>query len=124
MTTVPPGTTLHHLAVAAEWQEAVARGGPYERSTLGRSLAEEGFVHCSFADQVAATAARHFAGRGDVVVLCLDPSRLAAEVRVEDLSGSGEEFPHLYGPLPLDAVVGVVPLEEWEPSDPAPRSAR
>ena len=96
-----------HLALAGEWDEAVARGGPYDRSTIGRSLADEGFIHCSFEHQVAATAERFYAGRDDVVVLHVDPDRLDHEVRVEDLVGSGEAFPHLYGPLPVEAVVAV-----------------
>lgn len=105
--------TLFHLAIAAEWADAVQRGGPYERSTVGRSLAEEGFVHCSTASQVPSTAQRHYAGRDDVLVLEIDPSRLEVEVRHEDLAATGEEFPHVYGPVPLSAVVDVVPLGRW-----------
>lgn len=101
---------IYHLALAGEWDEAVARGGPYERSTIGRSLAEQGFIHCSFEHQVAGTAARFYAGRDDVVVLHIDPGRLEHDVRVEDLLGSGEAFPHLYGPLPVEAVVALRPL--------------
>lgn len=112
VTTVP----LFHLALSDEWREAVECGGPYERSTLGAGLDEVGFVHCSFADQVAPTRDRFYAGRTDVVVLQIDPARLGdVEVRVEDLHGSGEAFPHLYGPLPLDAVVGVEPLPPEAP---------
>lgn len=92
---------IKHLAVAAEWEEAIAGGGPYRRSTLGRSLDEVGFIHCSFEEQVAATAALIYAGRDDVVLLTIDESRLGCEVRVE------EGFPHIYGELPLDAVVEV-----------------
>ena len=92
---------IKHLAVAAEWEEAVAGGGPYRRSTLGRSLDEVGFIHCSFDEQVAATASLIYAGRDDVVVLTIDEARLGCEVRVED------GFPHIYGPLRLEAVVEV-----------------
>jgi uncharacterized protein (DUF952 family) len=104
---------IFHLALVDEWERAVAGCGPYERSTIGRSLAEEGFIHCSTAVQVAATAERFYGGRDDVLVLEIDPSRLDAEVRVEDLAASGEEFPHVYGPVPLSAVVDVVPLSSW-----------
>ncbi len=96
-------THIFHLALQAEWDEAVARGGPYERSTIGQSLAEVGFVHCSFDGQVEQTAALFYANRDDVVVLTIDTNRLNADVRVE----SG--FPHIYGPLPLDAVVDARP---------------
>lgn len=105
--------SLYHLALAGEWEEAVGRGGPYERSTVGRSLAEEGFVHCSFDHQVGVTAERFYAGHDDVVVLRIDPARVGSEVVVEDVGGAGERYPHLYGPLPLDAVVEVTPLGRW-----------
>jgi uncharacterized protein (DUF952 family) len=96
-------TPIYHLALQAEWNEAVARGGPYERSTIGRSLEDEGFIHCSHEQQVEQTARLYYAGRDDVVVLTIDTSRLDAEVKVEG------GFPHIYGPLPLDAVVDVRP---------------
>jgi glutathione S-transferase len=99
--------TLHHLALADEWAAAVAAGEAYRRSTIGRSLDEEGFIHCSFPHQVAATAERYYGRRTDVVVLEIDATKVAHLLRVEDLTGSGELFPHLYGPLPLDAVVAV-----------------
>lgn len=109
LTEVGTGATerwLFHLAVAEEWAEAVARGA-YERSTLGRSLAEEGFIHCSFRDQVQPVADRIHRGRDDVVLLRIDRHRLDAEVRVENLDGGTERFPHVYGALPVHAVVGV-----------------
>jgi uncharacterized protein (DUF952 family) len=81
------------------------------------SLAEVGFVHCSDPGTVHLPAARLYAGRTDVVVLVVDPARLAAHgvpVRWEPGVGSrgGEDprgpwFPHVYGPLVLDAVVAV-----------------
>ncbi len=99
---------LLHLAVAAEWERARARGS-YERSTIDTSLADEGFVHCSFAHQVQATADRYYRGRDDIVLLVVDPDRLDAEVRVEEAS-NGEGFPHVYGPIPVDAVTSARPV--------------
>lgn len=99
-----------HVALRDEWQEAVERGGPYDRSTIGRSLAEVGFVHCSFPEQLAPTLARFYRGRDDVVILHIDPELTGVELRVEDLEGSGTAFPHLYGPVPLAAVVDVRPV--------------
>jgi len=90
---------IWHLAVDVEWEEALARGGPYRRSTLGKSLEEVGFIHCSFEDQVAGTARLIYPGRTDLVLLTVETDRLAAEVIVED------GFPHIYGELPLEAVV-------------------
>ncbi|HEY8545779.1 MAG TPA: DUF952 domain-containing protein [Acidimicrobiales bacterium] len=101
---------IYHLALAGEWAAARDAGEPYRRSTVGVSLEEEGFVHCSFAGQLAATARRFYAGRDDVVVLVVDTDRLAAPVVVEPVGDAGgEEFPHVYGPIDLDAVSAVVP---------------
>lgn len=103
---------LFHLAIASEWEEAIAKD-VYERSTLNNSLADQGFIHCSFAEQVQSIADFIYAGRSDVLLLRIDPARLATEVRVEDLDGGGAAFPHIYGPLPLSAVVRVdeVPVD-------------
>lgn len=100
---------LYHLALAGAWDDAQAPG-VYERSTIERSLAEEGFIHCSFADQVQRTADRYYRGRDDVVLLRIDPELLGAEVRVEAAASTGEGFPHVYGPVPVAAVVSAVPV--------------
>ena len=101
---------LFHLAVAEEWEEARSRGGPYRRSTLGVSLEEQGFIHCSFPRQLQTVADAVFACRDDVVLLAIDRGQLSAEVRVEATDAGGERFPHIYGPLDLDAVIDSVPV--------------
>lgn len=103
---------LYHLALGPEWQAARA-DGVYRRSTRGRSLEEVGFIHLSNAHQVEATAALFYGDlpAGAVLLLTIDPQRLAAaglEVRFEQ-AGGGEPFPHLYGPLPLGAVLRAEP---------------
>lgn len=71
------------------------------------SLDDEGFVHCSTRSQLAGTLARHFPGGGPLVGLVLDPTLLGVvELRWEE-SRPGERFPHVYGPLPVGAVVAV-----------------
>src|SRR5581483_4991965 len=60
---------IFHLAVAADWEAA---GDEYRMSTVGRTLDDEGFVHCSYAGQVEATAARFYAGSDDVLLLTID----------------------------------------------------
>ncbi|MFG3405886.1 DUF952 domain-containing protein [Streptomyces sp. NPDC048142] len=104
---------LLHLAEAPLWE--AARGtGTYEMSTRGRTLQEEGFIHFSLPHQLPGVA-RMLYGDGDgddgpdLVVLVVDPDRLAAPVRYEAMKPGGEEFPHLYGPLPVSAVVEVRP---------------
>lgn len=99
-----------HLTERSLWEEARARG-TYEISTRGRTLQEEGFIHCSTRAQLPGTAARFFADLDDLVVLVIDPDRLDVPLKWEAPAPGAEEFPHLYGPLAVDAVVEV---EEWE----------
>ena len=101
----PAAAFVFHIALPADL-EAAAPTGEYTISSRGRTLAEEGFIHCSFAHQVDATLGRFYADVDEVVVLRLDAGALGDALVVEDLPGTGEPFPHLYGPLPLSAVVG------------------
>ncbi|HEX3610625.1 MAG TPA: DUF952 domain-containing protein [Sporichthyaceae bacterium] len=94
---------LLHLTTREEWDKAQA-AGIYEPP----SLAEEGFVHLSAPNQVLATADRHFAGVRGLVMLTIAAERLSAPLRYETVTDRGEMFPHLYGPLNLDAVTAVV----------------
>ena len=101
---------IYHLALRQEWEEDLSAGGGYRRSTLGRSLEEVGYVHCSFAEQVQDIGDLLYRGRYDVVLLTIDPSRVRSEVVVEDTTGSGQRFPHVYGPIPAVAVLRVDPV--------------
>ncbi len=96
---------LLHISTDEEWQTALAAG-----ALRPDSLARQGFVHLSTPEQVHLPANRLYAGRTDLVLLRIDPNRLDAEVRWEPgVPGDPESarFPHLYGPLPADAVVAV-----------------
>lgn len=95
---------IYHLALANEWRDAKARG-VYERSTRGQSLQEVGFIHASGSHQVEATYGRFYADAGEVLLLTIDPRRLTAPLRWEPAPESGECFPHIHGPLPLEAVL-------------------
>jgi len=99
---------IYHLALAEDWGADADQ--PYATSTLGASLAEQDYIHCSFGHQVQTIADVIYHGRSDVLLLTIDPARLDAEVRVECLEDGGEAFPHVYGPLNRDAVVRVAPL--------------
>ena len=101
--------TIYHLATVADWAETQARGEPYAMSTLGVTLTRQGFVHCSFADQVQHIADLVYRDRADVLLLSVDTSRLTSPVRVEQVADRA--FPHVYGPIDLVAVVDVRPLE-------------
>lgn len=69
----------------------------------------DGFIHFSTADQVVETAARHFAGQSDLVLIAVDADRLGSALKYE-VSRGGALFPHLYAPMPLSAVVWARPL--------------
>jgi uncharacterized protein (DUF952 family) len=97
--------TIYKICPAGQWDEAV-RAGRF----LGAAIdLADGFIHFSTADQVAETAARHFSGQSDLVLVAVDESRLGPALRYE-VSRGGALFPHLYAPLELSAVVRVVPL--------------
>ena len=101
---------LRHIALASDWADALA-AREYRVSTVGRTIDDEGFLHASLPDQVAATATRYSAGLGvPLVVLVMDSDRLedaGVPVRLED--AGGELFPHLYAPLPVGLVDDVRP---------------
>lgn len=101
---------IYHIAAAVDWQEA-RRRGEYRTSTRGRTLREEGFIHASQAHQVPAVANAYYAGVRDLLVLAIDEDRVRPEIRYEAVPGSVERFPHIYGPLNVDAVVRTMPLE-------------
>jgi len=69
----------------------------------------DGFIHFSTGAQVRETAARHFAGAADLLLIAVDPTALDETLRWEPSRG-GALFPHLYGGLPLSAVRRVQPL--------------
>jgi uncharacterized protein (DUF952 family) len=101
---------IYHITTASEWERAL-RDGQYAMSTRGRTLAEEGFIHASTAEQVAPVANMFYQGAGGLVVLVIDADRVQPGVRYEQVPGFGQPFPHIYGPLNTDAVVGTVRLE-------------
>ncbi len=96
---------LFHLIDPAAWAAARA-AGEYRPD----SLANEGFVHFSLADQVAGSANRHYADAGALVAVEFDPAALPDALRLEDSYGSGTSFPHLYAPVPTAAARTVHPL--------------
>jgi uncharacterized protein (DUF952 family) len=96
---------IYKICPQGLWRDAekagVFTGAPVDRA--------DGFIHFSTAEQVAETAARHFAGQGDLVLLAIDAAALGPALRYEPSRG-GALFPHLYGTLPLSAVRWVKPL--------------
>jgi glutathione S-transferase len=99
---------IYHAALPADWEEAV-RAGRYEVSTRGRSLADEGFIHAAYERQVEGVLNRYYTDVDAVVLLVIDRGAVGAPVLDEAVAG--EQFPHIYGALPVAAVVDAVPWQ-------------
>jgi uncharacterized protein (DUF952 family) len=103
---------LFHIVSATDWAAAVVEGS-YEPA----SVAAEGFIHFSFADQVAGTANRYYRALDGLQVIELESRTLDVPLRIEDTTGSGTEFPHVYGPVAASAVLAIHPLERDDNGD-------
>lgn len=89
---------IFHIAEPERWTSS-ADDGWYAPA----SLADDGFIHCSFARQVQRSLDKFFTAHDSVIVLEIDPLMLKNEVKVEPADGDG--FPHIYGEINVDAVV-------------------
>ena len=94
-----------HIARREEWEAAQATGD-YRADTL----MTEGFIHCSTPAQVLGPANTMFRGQADLLLLVIDPAWLTADLVYEDCYETGQAFPHIYGPLNLNAVRRAVPF--------------
>ncbi len=105
MSTPEGHAPIHHLAMPDDWAAAFTVG-EYRMSTRGLTIDDVGFMHCSTRDQVEATANLFYADVGQLVLLTIDPSKVGSPIRFEPPSAdSSQLFPHIYGPLPIAAVV-------------------
>gem|GEM_PF-1008279 len=103
-----PQRWLLHIAPRVVWEAAQA-AGVYR----GDTLAAEGFIHCSLPEQVLGVANERYRGQAGLVLLCIDAHLVTAPIRDEDCYETGQRFPHIYGPLNLEAVVAV---KEFQPA--------
>jgi len=98
-------TLIYKICPAALWRQAevdgVFRGSPVDLA--------DGYIHFSTAEQVKETAARHFAGQRDLLLVAVDDETLGSVLQWEPSRG-GALFPHLYAPLDVKDVISVVPL--------------
>ena len=93
---------IYHICRREDWEAAHATG-----SYLGSSQDKaDGFIHFSSRAQMQASAAKHRAGQTGLVLLAVDEARLGPALKWEPARG-GALFPHLYGALPLDAILAV-----------------
>ena len=96
---------IYKICPEALWREA-ERAGAFAGAPVD---ARDGYIHFSTAAQARETAAKHFAGRRDLLLIAVEAEALGAALRYEPSRG-GDLFPHLYAPLPLSAVRRVTPL--------------
>lgn len=105
-----------HITTYREWEKAKLEG-----EYNAESLKKEGFIHCSTIKQTVNTANLFFKGQKELLILCLDESKLTAECRYEASTGGGKHelsidnlFPHIYGSINLSAVIKVIPFSSDE----------
>jgi uncharacterized protein (DUF952 family) len=97
-------SVIFHLAAQKEWERAGSTG-----AYTTASLNDDDFIGCATATQHAAVANAGFAGRTDLVLLLIDTDKLTSPIRFERPDADGDAFPHVYGPLNLEAVFEVTP---------------
>jgi len=91
---------IYHVVLPEVWDNF--QGVLYEAESLG----SEGFIHCSFAEQLDGVLRRYYSSAPRVKILEIDPAKLVSKLVVEPSTG-GESYPHIYGPINRDAVVAV-----------------
>ncbi|MEI8052869.1 MAG: DUF952 domain-containing protein [Bacteroidota bacterium] len=91
---------IYHVTTASEWNNAQSNGF-YEVA----SLHSEGFIHMSKKEQVAGVLERYYKNVPELILLHVDETLIKAELKYERSPSLNEEFPHVYGPLNLDAVL-------------------
>lgn len=105
---------IYHITPRKHWRSALGTG-----EYRAESLAAEGFIHCSTLSQVLPVAESFYKGQSRLVLLAVEPTLLSSTLKWEPPSGGtpppgvpqGEPFPHIYGPINLDAVVKVLDFE-------------
>ena len=93
-----------HITKRENWEEAKLR-----KVYRGDTLVSEGFIHCSTPRQVIKVANALFRAKKGLVLLCIDTAKVQSEIRYEGIEE--ELYPHIYGPLNIDAVIKVLDFE-------------
>jgi len=96
---------IYHVTKSSMWNQALADGS-YEHP----SLKDEGFIHCSQEHQVQGVLERYFNGEKELVKLVIDTDLLQSRHVFEWSPSTADTFPHIYGPINIDAVIEVIPI--------------
>lgn len=96
---------IFHITKQENWDKAKLEG-----VYSGDTLDSQGFIHCSTFHQIVKVANTLYPAQKELVLFCIDTKRVHSEIKYES-NGSEEFFPHIYGPLNIDAIVKVVDFE-------------
>ena len=96
---------IYHVTTQQKWEEAQVNG-----AFISDSLAIEGFIHCSVEDQVAGVLDRYYKGQTGLVKLKIEKAKVERPLIFELAGSINEVFPHIHGPINLDAIVAVIKL--------------
>lgn len=99
-------STILHIIPLTAWEQAVPSG-----ELRPESLESEGFIHASTFDQIVRVANAFYAGQTGLVLLCIDTKLVHSPIQWERVADADDTFPHIYGPLNVDAVVEVLAFE-------------
>ena len=100
-------TILYHVTTVAEWALAMQQG-----EYRAPSLETAGFIHCCLPEQLPGVLDRYFKQQTGLVALVIDSEKIQYPVQYEPSPVVPELFPHIYGPLNLDAVLEVKELQQ------------
>ena len=90
---------IYHITTPAAWNKA-----RQDDHYLPEGFKQEGFIHCSKMEQIVGVGERYYAGQTGLLILGINPDKLRSKLVFENLIGGDDLFPHIYGPLNLDAV--------------------
>jgi uncharacterized protein (DUF952 family)/flavin reductase (DIM6/NTAB) family NADH-FMN oxidoreductase RutF len=107
--------SIFHIVKKDEWVKLP------QNTYQNESLKKQGFIHCCTADQIDKVLDQWFKGQTGLILVEINPDLLKAKVKFENLEGGQELFPHIYGPLNLDAVVNEKTMENFEIKKKEPR---
>lgn len=96
---------IYHVTTESDWKDTKQKGF-YEHA----SLSAEGFIHCSQDHQVAGVLERYFAGQTNLLKLVIDTDKLTSKFVFDWSPSTADTFPHIYGPINIDAVTDVIAL--------------
>lgn len=100
---------IFHLVPRKEWNNLKK-----ESKYIPQSVEDEGFIHCSSGNQIRDTANRLFKGTRRMLLLVINTTLVEAPIKYEEDTAKGQTFPHIYGPLNMDAIIDKIRLEPEE----------